>query len=402
MDRRKFLESSLYTLGAFGVGPALASRVSADDRIGIGVIGTGVRGQQLLEFLVAMPQFDVLACCDVLPFRLEEAHAIAGRDASADADYRRMLDDDRIDAVAVATHFSGHHRIVMDALDAGKHIYCEKSMIKGIPETLEVVEFACKRPEQVFQTGFQYHSAPLYRAAAELVASGELGEITAVDCQWNRNGDWRRPLPDPKWERQINWRMYREYSSGLVAELSAHQMDFCNWILDSKVERISGVGGIDYWKDGRETYDNVHVVCRYASGVTATFSSLTTNSLGSYRIAVLGKKGSIQLTTRKGWYSPEVADDPPPGGVDLVSGASVSDGPGGAYWASDSAASYRIDASADDPTPNALNEFADAISRGIAPSSDVVTGAKASIMVQLSLDAMDRDEVMRWQPAYDV
>ena len=150
-----------------------------------------------------------------------------------------------------------------------------------------------------------------------MIARGDVGDVAAVQCQWNRNGSWRRPVPDPKWERQINWRMYREYSGELVAELSAHQMDFCNTVLGNDLQRIQGAGGIDYWDDGRETYDNVHVVCRYRSGVTATFTSLTSN-----------------------------ADNR-------------------------------------------------------QPESNVRTGARAAIMVQMAIDAMDNHTVVDWRPEFD-
>ncbi len=400
MRRRDFLKNGGLIVGGLGLGSACAGAVAPSDRVNVGVIGTGVRGQQLIGFLAASPEFRVVACCDVLPFRLDEAQALTGGGSRAYDDYRRLLGQRDIDAVVIATPFHHHHTATLDALSAHKDVYCEKSMAKGIDESLAVVR-AAQASDRVVQVGFQYHDSPLYRAAAAMIADGELGDITAVNCQWNRNGDWRRPVPDPKWERQINWRMYREYSSGLVAELSAHQMDFCNWILPGGVERIQGVGGIDYWRDGRETYDNIHVVCRYGGGITATFASLTTNSLGSYRISVLGSRGSIELTTRRGWYFPEVADTTSPNGVDLVSGASVYATPG-AYRSADTERFYRIDAPDTDPTPFALQAFAAAVRERSEPVSNVRTGAIASIMVQMAVDAMDTGDSRRWRPDYDV
>ena len=402
MQRRQFLTSSGIALAGVGLSPAFVKAAALGDRINIGVIGTGVRGQQLMTFLRGLPQFRVVAYCDILPFRLDAARAIAESSATAYTDHRRLLDDQNVDAVVIATHFSAHHEVVLDALDAGKHVYCEKTMIKGISETREVVDKARECHTQIFQTGFQYHSSPLYVAAANMIARGDIGAVAAVDCQWNRNGNWRRPVPDPKWERQVNWRMYREYSSGLVSELSAHQMDFCNRVLGSGVKQIQGVGGIDYWQDGRETYDNVHVVCRYRSGVTATFTSLTSNNLDNYRVAVLGQKASIILTTRRGWFIPEGETMVAPDGVDLVSGASVVNGPQSAYRSSDTGSAYQIEAPDDDPTPRALADFANAILDARQPASNVLTGATASIMVQMAIDAMDNGTVERWQPEYDL
>lgn len=391
MKRRDFLLASGAIAASAGLRSTLARASSPSDRIGIGIIGAGVRGQQHIDFLRKVPALELVAYCDVMPFRLEEARA-AEPAARAYSDYRRLLDDKDVDAVIVSTHFSEHHPVVLAALDAGKHVYCEKTMIKGIAETREVFNAAQDRPGQIFQTGFQYRTSPLYEAAHRLIADGEIGPITAVNCQWNRNTSWRRPVPDPKWERLINWRMYREYSGGLVAEMSSHQIGFCDWVIGSDLEFVQGVGGIDYWKDGRETYDNVHVVTRYKSGVTATYTCQTTNSLGGYRIAVHGKKGTVILNTRRGWLVPEGDAIASSGGVDLVSGASVDVGLEHAY---------SIAAGDDDPTPVALQRFVEAIRDKRQPASDVASGAKISVIVQKAIDAMDSNEVIPWNAEYD-
>lgn len=224
MRRRTFLKSSGLALTGAALRPVFAADSASEEQIGIGIIGTGVRGKQLMAFLTEMPQFRIAGYCDVLPFRLREARARApdGAGAKEYADYRYMLEDDAVDAVVIASHFSAHLPMAMNALDAGKHLYCEKTMVKGVDETLSLVRKARENPQLTFQTGFQLRSSALYEKAAGMIERGDIGAVVAVACQWNRNGDWRRPVPDPKWERLVNWRMYREYSSGLAAELSSH------------------------------------------------------------------------------------------------------------------------------------------------------------------------------------
>jgi predicted dehydrogenase len=195
--------------------------------------------------------------------------------------------------------------------------------------------------------------------------------------------------------------MYREYSSGLVAELCSHHMGFCDWVIGSELEHIQGVGGIDYWVDGRETYDNVHVVTRYKSGVTATYTSQTTNSLVGFRIAVSGKKGTVILTSRRGWMVPEGDVIAASAGLDLVSGASVDVGPENAYRTAVEESAQRIDAPADDPTPVALQKFGEAIRDQRQPVSDVGSGARISVMVQLAIDAMDTRKVIPWHTEHN-
>ncbi|HEX5789018.1 MAG TPA: Gfo/Idh/MocA family oxidoreductase [Woeseiaceae bacterium] len=398
MRRRTFLGSSALALGAAALGGSRAA-VAANDRIRIGVIGTGARGQELMRALAALPAFEIAALCDTLPFRLDEGLALAvASKPVAYADHRHLLEDRSLDAVIVATPFHHHATAALDAVAAGKHVYCEKTMIRGVADTRRVLE-AVRGSGLVFQAGFQWHTAPLYEAALALIRGGELGEIAAIHCQWNRNGDWRRPVPDPALERQINWRMYREYSGGLAAELTAHQVDFANLVVPGGIEYVSGVGDIDYWKDGRETYDNIRLTVRYRAGVTATFMSLTTNSLGGYRVSILGRKGAIELTTDKGWFYPEVPTEALPDGLDLVSGAS-------AYADTERTARaqasdhYAIDAPPADPTAHALELFGRSIREDLQPASNVETGAVVSVMVQMALDAMDSASVVRASPEY--
>jgi predicted dehydrogenase len=398
MRRRTFIRSAGLVIGGAPLGAVVGKPAAPSDRVGIGVIGTGVRGQQLIGYLGELSDFEIVACCDELDFRLAEGGELAGPQAKRYADYRALLDDREVEAVIVATPFYHHARAALDALDAGRHVYCEKTMTKGTADTQRVLR-AARATGLSFQTGLQFHYAPVYAAAVEMIRGGELGQVAAVNCQWNRNGDWRRPVPDPDLERKINWRMYREYSGGLAAELCAHQMNFCNQIIEGNVDTISGVGGVDFWRDGRETYDNIQLTCRYDSGVTASFESLTSNSLGRYRITVLGNKGSLELTFGKGWYYPEVAGEAVPEGLDLVSGASV-DGAQGAYRLADTRSSYAVDAPEIEPTLPALAAFARAIRDGRQPEMGVEAGAKVAMMVQMGLDAMDQERVLHRSDGY--
>ncbi len=118
----------------------------------------------------------------------------------------------------------------MDVLDSGKHLYCEKTLAKGYDGIKELTQKAGSS-KKIVQTGHQYHSSRLYTHVVDLIEKGKIGRISSFDCTWNRNGNWRRPVPSPDLERAINWRMYdREYSGGLVAELCSHQLDFVNWV----------------------------------------------------------------------------------------------------------------------------------------------------------------------------
>ena len=391
MNRRNFIKKgSLLTTGLVASSSLLwgaSKNYSANHTINIGVIGTGDRGSGLTPILNEIQNINVAACCDVLPFRLENGLSKVKNKAIGYKNYKQLLDNKDIDAVLIATPFSTHSKIAIDALDAGKHVYCEKTMAKG----LKGIEALIKKEatsKTIFQTGHQYHSSRLYTHVVDLIKKGEIGKVIAFDCQWNRNGNWRRPVPDPSLERAINWRMYREYSGGLTAELSSHQIDFVSWVLGETPKTIMGVGGVNYWKDGRETYDNTHLIYTYPSGVKATFRCLTANALGDYQIIVHGDKGTIQLDYTKAWIYREKGYQKEYGDVDGVSGATINANLQG-Y-----ATPIKVDHQ--DPSKQALIDFRDSILNNTPPISNIETGKNTAIAVQLSLDAMDNHKTVDW------
>ena len=353
----------------------------------VGVIGTGSRGTGLIRIMNRPGMMEVIGCADIIPFRLSEGLSLAPG-AKGYSSYEDLLADPVIEAVIIATPFSTHDEVALAALDAGKHVYCEKTMVKGIPQIQAVIDKAVS-VDRVFQTGHQYHSSPLYNKVREIIQEGYIGDITAIECQWNRNGDWRRPVPDPRWERMINWRMYREYSGGLVAELCSHQIDFINWITGSHPEKIAGFGGIDHWKDGRETFDNVHLLFEYPSGMDTSFTCTTTNGFEDYQIKILGSRATVILDYTNAVIYSEQREEVEKGLVDGVSGATLE------AWSS--GRGVPVDAPSNDPTLNALQQFHASVTNGAPVISDLRTGALTAKCVQMALDALHEDRMVRWK-----
>jgi predicted dehydrogenase len=186
----------------------------------------------------------------------------------------------------------------------------------------------------------------------------------------------------------INWRMYREYSGGLTAELCSHQIDFINRILGQVPEKISGFGGIDHWKDGRETYDNIHLLYQYPDGTDASFMCTTTNSYDDYKISIMGSKATIIMdySSAKIYAERKTIEK---GVVDGVSGATAK------AWMSGKG--VPIDASGEDSTKQALQQFYESIVNGSPVYADIRSGALTSKCVQMSLDALYEDKISRWE-----
>ena len=130
-----------------------------------------------------------------------------------------------MEAVFITTPYYLHVPMILDSMSAGKHVFVEKCMMKTEAEIPLVYEAQCRHPELVLQVGLQRRYSSVYQNAIRMIHSGMLGKVMTIRAQWHRNTSWRRPVPDPKLERIINWRMYREYSGGLMAELGSHMAD---------------------------------------------------------------------------------------------------------------------------------------------------------------------------------
>ena len=388
ITRRHFLRRSTAAATAVALSPFLVAGKTPPP-IRVGILGTGDRGTGLLNLTKEIPDLEVSAVCDLIPFRLEAARRASG--AVAHTDWHRLIDDKTVEAVYIATPFGLHGEMALAALEAGKHVYCEKTMVRGIDSTNAVLAAAKARPNQIFQTGHQYHSSALYRELYNYVRQDYFGPITGVHCQWNRNHSWRRPVPadQPELERLINWRMYREHSGGMIAELMSHQIDFVNWISGNHPVRISGQGGIDYYQDGRETFDNVHLQMEYANGWDATFTCTTINKFGDYEIRILGKKATAILDYNDAKVYVEPLEPAEVGMVDGVSGATI------AAWQSGEGVPVQADGQR--PTLQALKQFAYAIQTGEQPESSVQTGALAAKCVAIGLEAARAGDTKLWK-----
>ena len=394
--RRSFIKKSAVAFSAPLITPKSdifsIFKSSPLNQLNIGIIGTGDRGQGLLKLISKIDGMRLIAICDNLQFRLNQAAEIAPK-AIKYSNYKELLSNKNLDAVIISTPLNTHASIASDAVDASLHIYCEKTMVKGDISTMNLVKKVKKDHNKIFQTGHQYHSSRLYSHIVELVQSGEIGQIIAIQAQWNRNGNWRRQVQDPKFERQVNWRMYREYSYGLTAELSSHQIDFSNWLLKSTPKKVVGFGGIDYWKDGRETYDNIHLTYSYPSGVKASFTCLTSNGKDDYQIKVMGDKASIMIGYKDAWIYPEGKYNKVIKDVDGVSGATSS-------WIEGKGNPIKFDHK--EPTYQALEDFRYAIINDSTPMSNLKSGADVSIAVDMGIRAMDTEQVVSWDPKYNL
>ena len=319
IDRRNFLKN----IGLAGTGLALASppwlcvfsekKHTETSKARLGIIGPGSRGQNLLSHLCKNPKADIVAICDIYQPSIDGALKMVPK-AKVYNDYRKLLENKEVDAIIVATPLNSHCQIVLDAFDAGKQVYCEKSIGYDMEECFRMYN-KHKETGCIFFAGQQRLFDPRYIKSMEMIHSGLFGEIEGIRSYWFRNGDWRRPVPSPELERSINWRLYREYSKGLMTELACHQLQIGTWALRLLPETVMGHGAITFWKDGREVYDNVSCIYVFENGVKMNFESVISNKFYGLEEQILGHLGTVE--PEKGKYYFETVP-PAPGFLQMV------------------------------------------------------------------------------------
>ncbi len=401
MKRRNFIrQSGLLTAGLLLHQEMLHAFSSTGSHkiISVGIIGCGDRGVGIGYVLNSMPeQFQIKAVCDVLAFRLDQAKKLDKQNnLRYEKDYRKLLDDKTIDEVIIATPLHNHYEIAAAAIKAGKQVYLEKTMTYNAEQALALVKLVKQYPKQVLQVGHQYRYTPLYFKVKELIDKGYLGKVTQIDCRWDRNWNWRRAVPQGYTDRQVNWRMYKEYSGGLPAELLSHQVDFINWAFNTHPYEVLGTGGIDYYKDGRETFDNVQTILRYnKEGMIGNFGATCGNEKDGYLFKLKGTKGTIQLLTNDGVFFPEKQTKSELETVDGVTGATKIE------WNKEGGIPILKEKSKDGSW-YALQEFHKTITENSKPVSNVITGATTAFCVHLMNQSIYKHSIETWKPEYNL
>ena len=316
-SRREFLKQAALGSAALLVHPS-ARVLGANDRVRIGMIGVGGRGQDLLKQILEVPNVKLVAIADIYTRRREEAKSLAPGILAVD-DHRRLLDMKDVDGVVVATPLHIHARHFLDSLAAGKDLYCEKAMTWSIPEAQECLA-AARKSDRVVQIGLQHESSGGLADARKWVKDGVVGKVTQVESWMSRNtphgkGQWVRPVPSDctaqnvNWTaflngrpdqpfdpyKFINWRLFWEFSGGNVTENMVHQIAWIMTALDLPLPSAAYMsGGVYSEKDGREVPDTIAVTLDFPNDVVITWQSTFGNSHFGLGERILGSDGTIE------------------------------------------------------------------------------------------------------------
>jgi predicted dehydrogenase len=276
--RRNFLHAT----GLYAAQTAFAQNAPkprpANDRIQVACIGFGIMGQGDVRTAVTVPGVELVAVADVYDGRLKLARERHGESVFTTRDYREVLARPGIDAVIVATPDHWHSRIAIDAMNAGKDVYCQKPMVQKVEDGAGIIA-AQQKTNRILQVGSQRVSSVLYQKAKELIQQGAIGQVHMVEAWWDRSsslGAWQYTIPPDAspdtidWDRFLGrapkrafepvrlfrWRNYQDYGTGIAGDLFVHQFSGIHFVMDSiGPTRICAMGGTHFWKDGRDVPD---------------------------------------------------------------------------------------------------------------------------------------------------
>ena len=396
-SRRKFIGTM-----ATGLASTLASSkgvLGANDRVRMGIIGVGDRGTELVHWALNSPNVDFVAFADIYTKRLDAAKRLVPT-AATYLDHRRLLDDKSIDAVIVATPQHLHCEHFVNAIQAGKHVYQEKTMAFTVDHAKRMRAAHRNAPKLIVQVGHQSCSSGQMSDALGFLATGYVGKITAVHMHMYRNTphgkpQWTRPVyPDmnpenvlwnsflgeaPKRDfdanRYINWRFFWDYSGGNVYENMCHQLSFWYKALDLQVPKtVNMTGGIYLWKDGREVPDTMNVSIEQPEEILVSWDSGFGNNQLGVTEDVLGADGTIS----KGpsiRYTPQKVNRPD--GTEMLGRAAA-------------------------PANAHMQNFVECIRAGNEPNCPFDLGFRVSIACRMAVDSYRQGRAMHWDPQKEV
>jgi predicted dehydrogenase len=307
-SRRQFVGGAIMTAASYG------RILGANDQIRIGAIGTGGRHQALSDALRRVGGYEIVAVCDVYEPNRLRAKARASADATEHVDYREVLDRKDIDAVTIATPDHWHVKMTIDAVHAGKDVYCEKP-VTHTPEEGQPLIAAVRESKRVVQIGLQQRSWEHYiTVKQDVIDTGMLGQITLIRTYWYQNHnagggrgpnidtsklDWKRFLgsaPDRPFDADTyaNWRWYWDFGGGAMTDLFVHWVDVAHWYMGDDSPRRATATGVKALLQQRQTPDTMSAALSYRSSVVE-FDTALLGYIEGGGLMLRGTKGAMRL-----------------------------------------------------------------------------------------------------------
>jgi predicted dehydrogenase len=397
LSRRSFLQASAAS-AALAL-PASAAVQGANERLNIGLIGTGGRCRHLMGALAKVPNTRMAALCDVYEPHLDAARKLADPKAATFRDYRRLLESKDIHAVLIASPDHWHVPMTVDAMAAGKDVYVEKPLTHKMTEN-RLIEGALAKHPRVVQVGTQQRSMPHIARARELVQAGRLGTVHKVHLTWNRNSDrvrrgpqnvdikkldWKAFLgnaPQQEFDdyRFRNWRWFWDFGNGILTDLMVHWIDVAHWVLNlDHPEKAVTIGG-NYTSRGIwQTPDTIQTLLVYPNDLQVYFEGTFCNARNGAMIEFMGTDATLYIDRGRFELIPEARSKQKP--EEMILGT----GPRGRDF-------Y------DQPDGELLHlqNWVDAIRNKRQPSAPIAAGVGAAAAAHLGNQAFRGNGVAPW------
>lgn len=328
-NRRSFLKAAGAVSAATLVGPGVhalavaeeesARPVAANDFIQIALIGAGGQGQGDTTTALQVPGVRLMAVADCYDGRLARSRELWGSDIFTTRDYREILARKDIDAVIIGTPDHWHKQASVDAMRAGKDVYCEKPMIHLYTDGPEMIETA-RSTGRILQIGSQRVSSVIYAKARELLSSGAIGTLNTVTAQWDRNssiGAWNYTVPPdastktcdwPRFEGTaphipfnaehfFQWRKWKAYGSGVAGDLFVHLFSGTHFVTNTNgPTRGMATGGLRFWKDGRDVPDVMLGLFDYREGFNLSLRvNFVDGGMENESLIFTGSEGTMEI-----------------------------------------------------------------------------------------------------------
>jgi predicted dehydrogenase len=314
ITRRDFLKGAALAGAGAGMlgGMAPARALGANDRIRLGVLGSGQRGRYVTRMFKKAPGVEVVAVCDVFAAARDKGMQLAASGAQAYTNYREVLDRKDIDAVLIASPDHWHKSMLIDAVNAGKDVYVEKPIMHSIEEGVEMVN-AVDASHRVVQTGTQQRSWAHWKTGKEIVDSGRLGKITMIHTYWYQKYgakddfqkvdaadlDWKNFLgsaPDQPFteEKFYWWRWYWDFGGGILTDLLTHWIDAIQWYMNQPAPKAAMTTGALYRMDW-QCPDTVTAVFEYPGDFMVTFTGSINSSVDDGGIMFCGSEATMKI-----------------------------------------------------------------------------------------------------------
>jgi predicted dehydrogenase len=274
-------------------------------KVKVGIIGLGVWGRDIIATLQRQPQAEIAAICDHYPAMVRRSEKnVPG--VKAFEDYKALLAEADIPAVIVATPTHQHRAIVEAALAAGKHVYCEAPLAHTVEDARAIAVAAKQASTQVFQSGLAYRADPQRHFLLGFIRSGAVGKVAVARAQWHKKTSWRSASPNADREKEINWRLDKSLSLGLLGEIGIHQIDAVSWFLQAEPVAVTSYGGLIRWQDGRTVPDTAQTVIEYPGGVQFIYEATLVNSFDTDYEIIHGDYAAVMMRGNKAWLFKEV------------------------------------------------------------------------------------------------